>query len=56
MDSDGKLLFDARTGRVDGTDDNFLAPSAPAQGRIFSSSFTTTATACPGWDFPVYVK
>ncbi len=55
MDSDGKLLFDARTGRVDGTDDNFFAPSAPTQGRIFIFVHDNRdGVSCV--DFPVYVK
>jgi hypothetical protein len=55
FDSDGKLIFDPRTGRVDGSDNQFFAPSAPGQGRIYlvvhdnrdGASFV---------DFPVFVK
>lgn len=55
MDSDGILLFDARTGRVPNTDDNFFAPSAPAQGRIFIVVHDNRDGV--SWiDFPVYVK
>ena len=54
-DSDGKLLFDARTGRVDNTDNNYLAPAAPGQGRLFIVVHDNRDGV--SWvDFPIFVK
>ena len=55
FDSDGKLLFDARTGRVDSTDNTWTAPHPTGDVRLFlvvhdnrdGASFV---------DFPVFVK
>jgi hypothetical protein len=55
LDSDGKLLFDARTGRVDGTDNNWYAPATPGQGRLFVVAHDNRGGAT-FVDFPVYVK
>jgi hypothetical protein len=55
MDSDGRLLFDAREGRVSGSDDDFFAPTLPVQGRIFIVVHDNRDGV--SWaDFPVYVK
>ncbi len=55
FDSDGKLIFDARTGRVTENDNNYLAPSMPGQGRLFIVVHDNRGGAA--WvDFPVIVK
>ncbi len=55
MQADGMLLFDARKGRVSGSDDNFLAPSVAGQGRIFIVVHDNRDGAA--WvDFPIVVR
>ncbi|HEY1955218.1 MAG TPA: hypothetical protein VGH28_06385 [Polyangiaceae bacterium] len=55
LDSDGKLLFDTRTGRVPGSDNAWAAPSAPGQGHIYIVVHDNRNGA--SWvDFPVFVK
>jgi hypothetical protein len=54
-DSDVKLLFDGRTGRVTGNDVNYIPPDTPGQGRLFVVVHDNRGGA--SWvDFPVYVK
>jgi hypothetical protein len=53
--SDGMLLFDARTGRVSGSDNQFTAPSVPGQGRIFIVVHDNRGGA--SWvDFPLIAR
>jgi hypothetical protein len=53
--SDGKLIFDARTGRVTGSDNDFLAPFEPGQGRLFIVVHDNRNGAA--WvDFPIVVQ
>lgn len=55
LDSDGKLLFDTRTGRVDGSDNSWLAPPAAGQGRLYIVVHDNRNGA--SWvDFPIFVK
>ncbi len=55
FDSDGKLIFDARTGRVPGSDNSYFAPSLPGQGRLFIVVHDNRAGV--SWvDFPIVVK
>ncbi len=55
FDTDGKLIFDARTGRVDGSDNNYFAPPVPGQGRLFIVVHDNRNGV--SWvDFPIYVK
>ena len=55
FDSDGKLIFDARTGRVDGSDNPYYAPTAPGQGRLFIVVHDNRDGAA--WvDFPIVVR
>jgi len=53
--SDGKLIFDARTGRVPGSDNDYLAPLVPGQGRLFIVVHDNRNGAA--WvDFPIVVR
>ena len=55
FESDGKLIFDARTGRVTGSDNNDLAPLVPGQGRLFIVVHDNRDGAA--WvDFPIVVR
>jgi hypothetical protein len=55
FESDGKLLFDARTGRVSGSDNKYLAPFEPGQGRLFIVVHDNRDGAA--WvDFPIFVR
>ena len=52
---DGDLIFDSRTGRVPNSDNEYLAPTAPGQGRLFIVLHDSRAGA--SWvDFPIVVK
>ena len=55
LDSDGKLLFDARTGRVSGSDQNWYAPPVAGQGRLFVVVHDNRDGAT-FVDFPVFVQ
>ncbi len=53
--SDGRLLFDPSTGRVPDSDNKFLPPYGPSEGRIFVVVHDNRGGA--NWvDFPVYVR
>jgi hypothetical protein len=53
--SDGILLFDARKGRVSGSDNQYLANVQPGQGRIFIVVHDNRGGA--SWvDFPILVR
>ena len=55
FDSDGKLIFDARTGRVDGSDNKYYAPPVAGQGRLFIVVHDNRDGVT--WvDFPITVK
>jgi hypothetical protein len=55
FDSDGKLIFDARTGRVTGSDNSYLAPLVAGQGRLFIVVHDNRDGA--SWvDFPIVVR
>lgn len=55
LDSDGKLLYDARTGHVPGSDNVWFAPSTPGQGRLYVVVHDNRDGA--SWvDFPIFVK
>ena len=55
VDSDGKLIFDTRTGRVPGSDNAWLAPSVAGQGRLYIVLHDNRDGA--SWvDFPIVVK
>ena len=52
---DGELIFDARTGRVPNSDNAYLAPTTPGQGRLFIVLHDSRAGA--SWvDFPIVVQ
>jgi hypothetical protein len=52
---DGILLFDARTGRVSDSDNQYLTPESPGQGRLFIVVHDSRGGA--SWvDFPIVVR
>jgi len=54
-DSDVKLLFDARSGRVTDNANKYIPPNEPGQGRLFIVVHDNRGGAA--WvDFPVFVK
>lgn len=54
-ESDGKLIFDARTGRIDKSDNHYLAPPVAGEGRLFVVAHDNRGGA--SWvDFPVTVR
>jgi len=55
VNSDGELIFDARTGRVSGSDNQYFSPTTPGHGRLFVVVHDNRDGA--SWvDFPVIVR